>query len=188
MQKTAESGDGKLLASLIGDNPVGVLNDQDDKKTEEQETKQEIKGEKKKDKKKKEKSGDIEMANMEAAVTPQAAGDDDEKLKKKKKHSKSQSEGTDGKRKRQVDAAEEPATKKGKQEEINVQGLEGGSARQDKFLRLLGGKKAGASIAKPGSIATSKNDSVKAEAAIQRQYEAGMQLKESGQKRRGLGA
>lgn len=184
MQKTAESGDSKLLASLIGDmgHPVGAV------KTEEQEIKQETKSEKKKDKKKKkEKSGDIEMADMEAAATTQAAGDAEEKPKKKK-HSKSQSEETDGKRKRQVDAAEEPATKKGKQEEINVEGLEGGSARQDKFLRLLGGKKAGVSIAKSGSIATSKNDSVKAEAAIQRQYEAGMQLKESGQKRRGLGA
>lgn len=191
MQKTAESGDGKLLASLISDMglAVGPLNDQDDDKNKEQETKeQETKGEKKKEKKKKEKSGDIELAKVEAAALTQAADDAEEKPKKKKKHSKSQSEETDGKRKRQDDAAEEPATKKGKQEEINVDGLEGGSARQDKFLRLLGGKKAGASIAKPGSIATSKNDSVKAEAAIQRQYEAGMQLKESGQKRRGLGA
>lgn len=189
MQKTAENGDGKLLASLISDMglAIGPLNDQDDNKTEEQETKEETKGEKKKDKKKG-KSGDIEMAKVEAASPSQAAGDAEEKPKKKKKHSKSHSEETDGKRKRQDDAAEEPATKKGKQEEINVDGLEGGSARQDKFLRLLGGKKAGASIAKPGSIATSKNGSVKAEAAIQRQYEAGMQLKESGQKRRGLGA
>lgn len=123
---------------------------------------------------------------METAASTQEASDAEDKPKKKKKHSKS--EVTDGKRKRQDDAAEEPAGKKGKKEEINIEGLEGGSARQDKFLRLLGGKKAGASIAKPGNIAASKNDSVKAEADIQRQYEAGMQLKESGQKRRGLGA
>lgn len=185
LEKTAENGDTKLLASLISDmgHPADTLNGQDDNKAKEQETEQETKGEKK-DKKKKGKSGDVETAKVEAAASTQAAGDAEEKPKKKKKHSKSQSEETNGKRKRQDDAAEEPATKKGKQEEINVEGLEGGSARQDKFLRLLGGKKAGASIAKSGS----KNDSVKAEAAIQRQYEAGMQLKESGQKRRGLGA
>lgn len=125
---------------------------------------------------------------MKAAASAEEDSDAEERPKKKKKHSKSQSEVTDSKRKQQDDAAEEPAGKKGKKEEINIEGLEGGSARQDKFLRLLGGKKAGASIAKPGSIAAGKNGSVKAEAAIQRQYEAGMQLKESGQKRRGLGA
>lgn len=110
----------------------------------------------------------------------------------------------DGKRKRQDDNAEQPVSKKSKKakeskggekqaqaaaEEVKIEGLEGGKARQDKFLRLLGGKKAGVNAAKPGSMA-SKNpsNSVRAEAAIQQQFEAGMALKESGQKRRGLGA
>jgi hypothetical protein len=178
---------------------------------------QETKGEKKKDKKKK-KSNDVEIAKVEVSMPTKESRDAEEKPKKKKKKSKSKSEeGNDAKeqvsatkaevadikRKRQDEAGEEPASKKGKKEkkhkggeqvtqapneEIKIAGLEGGSARQDKFLRLLGAKKAGASTAKPGSIAASKNDSVSAEAAIQRQFEAGMQLKESGQRRRGLGA
>ncbi|KAH0493772.1 hypothetical protein TgHK011_000423 [Trichoderma gracile] len=156
------------------------------------------------------KKTDIVM--KDATDAPKAASDktDGEKKKKKdKKKSKSKPEEAsavegqagDGKRKRQDDSAEQPVSKKGKKakeskggekktaEEVKIEGLEGGKARQDKFLRLLGGKKAGVSAAKPGSMA-SKNpgNSVRAEAAIQQQFEAGMALKESGQKRRGLGA
>ncbi|KAL7816988.1 hypothetical protein V8C44DRAFT_322177 [Trichoderma aethiopicum] len=130
----------------------------------------------------------------------------DKKKPKIKREETSSDEGQvgGGKRKHQDVDAEQPANKKGKKakeskggekeahaaaEEVKIEGLEGGKARQDKFLRLLGGKKAGVSVAKPGSIA-SKNQgkSVRAEAAIQQQFEAGMALKESGQKRRGLGA
>ncbi|KAL6871693.1 hypothetical protein HDV57DRAFT_506588 [Trichoderma longibrachiatum] len=151
----------------------------------------------------------------DAVDAPQATSKTDGEKKKKKKDKKkpkikreetSSDEGQvgGGKRKHQDDDAEQPANKKGKKakeskggekeahataEEVKIEGLEGGKARQDKFLRLLGGKKAGVSVAKPGSIA-SKNQgkSVRAEAAIQQQFEAGMALKESGQKRRGLGA
>ncbi|KAL6881545.1 hypothetical protein J3F83DRAFT_722667 [Trichoderma novae-zelandiae] len=117
---------------------------------------------------------------------------------------KTEAEASDGKRKRRDDNADKPVSKKGKKtregkggeqeahaaaEEVEIEGLEGGKARQDKFLRLLGGKKAGVSAAKPGSIASkNQGNSVRAEAAIQQQYEAGMALKESGLKRRGLGA
>ncbi|KAM6487051.1 hypothetical protein HDV62DRAFT_140844 [Trichoderma sp. SZMC 28011] len=138
----------------------------------------------------------------------------EKKKKDKKKKSKSKSEEgnaveekttsaktkADGKRKREDDNAEQPASKKEKKakggekvaqattEQVKIQGLEGGAARQDKFLRLLGGKKAGANATKPGSMASGKGNSVRAEAAIQQQFEAGMMLKESGHKRRGLGA
>jgi hypothetical protein len=52
----------------------------------------------------------------------------------------------------------------------------------------LGGKKAGAPVAAPqGTKGTS--DPTKAEADIQKQFEAGMKMKnEAGSKRRGLGA
>ncbi|KKP04004.1 hypothetical protein THAR02_03919 [Trichoderma harzianum] len=136
-----------------------------------------------------------------------------EKKKKNKKKSKSKAEEgkaveeaastkakTNSKRKRDEENAEQPVSKKEKKakggekvtqattEQIKIQGLEGGAARQDKFLRLLGGKKAGANATKPGSMASGKGNSVRAEAAIQQQFEAGMMLKESGHKRRGLGA
>lgn len=71
-------------------------------------------------------------------------------------------------------------------EQWNVGGLEGGEARQSKFMRLLGGKKGGAA---PKAAAKVKADSVKAEAEIQRQFEAGMKAKaEGGERRKGLGA
>ncbi|TFB05088.1 hypothetical protein CCMA1212_002439 [Trichoderma ghanense] len=157
-----------------------------------------------------------DTVTKDAVDAPTATSEktDGEKKKKKKDKKKSKStpeeasavegQAADGKRKRQDDNAEQPVSKKGKKakeskggqqeahasaEEVKIEGLEGGKARQDKFLRLLGGKKAGVSAAKPGSMA-SKNtgNSVRAEAAIQQQFEAGMALKESGQKRRGLGA
>ncbi|KAH6606346.1 hypothetical protein Trco_005499 [Trichoderma cornu-damae] len=201
-------GNSETISTLKADAHVAPEKEE----IKEQETKDEKK-KKKKDKKKK--SDDVEVAKAEVPLPSQEA---EEKPKKKKKKPKSNSdEGSnareqahhakadvaDGKRKRQDDNAEDPVSKKGKKEkkshggeqetqaakeEFKIQGLEGGAARQDKFLRLLGGKKAGASTAKPGGITASKGDSVRAEAAIQRQYEAGMLLKESGHKRRGLGA
>lgn len=74
-------------------------------------------------------------------------------------------------------------------EQWQVDGLEGGSARQAKFLRLLGGKKAGAAAPTAHGAAKGASDSTKAEADIQKQFEAGMKMKnEGGSKRRGLGA
>ncbi|WKT43374.1 hypothetical protein QSH57_008210 [Fusarium oxysporum f. sp. vasinfectum] len=73
-------------------------------------------------------------------------------------------------------------------EQWQVDDLEGGSARQAKFLRLLGGKKAGASVAASHNT-KGASDSTKAEADIQKQFEAGMKMKnDGGSKRRGLGA
>lgn len=150
----------------------------------------------------------------DAAKSTTATDNSGEKKKKdKKKKSKSKSEEgkaveevtttkakADSKRKREEDIAEQPVSKKDKKtkggekasqastEQVKIQGLEGGAARQDKFLRLLGGKKAGVNATKPGSMASNPGKSVRAEAAIQQQFEAGMMLKESGHKRRGLGA
>ncbi|OBS18664.1 hypothetical protein FPOA_10391 [Fusarium poae] len=98
------------------------------------------------------------------------------------------------KRKREAEAkakAEKGSEESAAQtEQWQVDGLEGGSARQAKFLRLLGGKKAGAAAPAAHSSATKgTSDSTKAEADIQKQFEAGMKMKnEAGSKRRGLGA
>jgi hypothetical protein len=74
----------------------------------------------------------------------------------------------------------------------NVKALGGGSNRQDKFLRLLGGKKHGSSgISKPkhGSEGGSKLDMTKVQDDLQRQFDAGIKMKfESDGKRKGLGA
>ncbi|PTB62800.1 hypothetical protein BBK36DRAFT_1183491, partial [Trichoderma citrinoviride] len=155
---------------------------------------------------------DVSEADSSGGKNPDTADGEKKKKKDKKKKSKSKAEepsavegqASDGKRKRQDDSAEQPASKKGKKakgskggeqeahaaaEEVKIEGLEGGKARQDKFMRLLGGKKAGVSTAQPGSLVSkSQGGSVRAEAAIQQQFEAGMALKESGHKRRGLGA
>ncbi|KAH7152484.1 small acidic protein family-domain-containing protein [Dactylonectria estremocensis] len=147
-----------------------------------------------------------EQEEKEASEADPEIESSDKKAKKAKKAEK--------KRKRANEAAkaavtEEPAVKKDKSkdkstkkpkrtekaeedagaaeaEKWQVEDLDGGEARQAKFLRLLGGKKAGAAVA-PAS--KSKSDSTKAEAEIQRQFEAGMKMKnEGGSKRRGLGA
>ncbi|RFU80893.1 hypothetical protein TARUN_1310 [Trichoderma arundinaceum] len=216
-QETFGSSDGQDVdvtmqdatgSSEAASKPKADVNDvaPEKKDIKEQETKGE---EKKKKKEKKKKSNDVEVADVEEQA--------EEKHKKKKKSKSKSDEGNgakepvpgtpvdvaDSKRKRQDDNAEEPVSKKGKKEkkskggeqalpatteEFKIEGLEGGSARQDKYLRLLGGKKAGAGAAKLGSLAVNKGDSVRAEAALERQYQAGMLLKESGHKRRGLGA
>jgi len=117
----------------------------------------------------------------------------EKKAKKDKKEKKDKK--AEKKRKRAAESESEPKSKTKESEEPAAQAekwqvddLEGGSARQAKFLRLLGGKKAGATApATHGSKGTS--DSTKAEADIQRQFEAGMKMKnEGGSKRRGLGA
>lgn len=145
-------------------------------------TEEENSGEKKKDKKKKKKS---KAKSEEDKAVEEQATSVKPKADKKRKHD---------------DDAEQPVSKKEKKtkvgekvaqattEQVKIQGLEGGAARQDKFLRLLGGKKAGVNATKPGSMASNPGKSVRAEAAIQQQFEAGMMLKESGHKRRGLGA
>lgn len=75
-----------------------------------------------------------------------------------------------------------------KPESWHVTDLDGGSARQSKFLRLLGGKKQGMSLATVGRDAKGASESSRAEAVIQRQFETGMKAKnDGGSHRRGLG-
>ncbi|CAI4210489.1 unnamed protein product [Parascedosporium putredinis] len=71
----------------------------------------------------------------------------------------------------------------------NVNALEGGAARQSKFMRLLGGGKAGTGQGQGVASSLSGFDVKRVEHDLQRQYDTGLQMKFDGQgKRRGLGA
>jgi len=78
-------------------------------------------------------------------------------------------------------------------ERWNVEDLGGGAKRQDKFMRLLGGKKAAATLVGTETLAGTKFrprlDINKASKDLEQQYEAGVRMKfDAGGKRRGLGA
>ncbi|KAL2676706.1 hypothetical protein Neosp_010470 [[Neocosmospora] mangrovei] len=161
------------------------------------ETPAETEPKKEKKSKKSKKAKEVEVE--EEAVEAESDSEEPAVEKKSKKAEK--------KRKRDSEVAAETSTRKEKKgkgkkekedssadapaEQWHVDEVEGGSARQAKFLRLLGGKKGGASTGAPATSHASKgqSDSTKAEAEIQKQFEAGMKMKnEGGSKRRGLGA
>jgi hypothetical protein len=135
----------------------------------------------------KEEAVESESEDEEPKVLEKKAKKDkkEKRDKKAEKAEKKRKRAAESESKPKANDSEEPAAQA---EKWQVDDLEGGSARQAKFLRLLGGKKAGATApAAHGSKGTS--DSTKAEADIQRQFEAGMKMKnEGGSKRRGLGA
>ncbi|KAM0211696.1 hypothetical protein ACHAQI_005256 [Fusarium lateritium] len=123
---------------------------------------------------------EVEEQAVESEAEVEEPEASDKKSKKAEKKRKRAAE-TKGKKEQGSDDAAAQA------EQWHVDALEGGTDRQAKFLRLLGGKKAGAPVAATQGKGTS--DSTKAEADIQKQFEAGMKMKnEAGSKRRGLGA
>ncbi|KXX81358.1 hypothetical protein MMYC01_201441 [Madurella mycetomatis] len=75
-------------------------------------------------------------------------------------------------------------------ERWNVHGLGGGAKRQDKFMRLLGGKKHGITApAEAKESARQRFDIGRVEQQLEQQYDAGIRMKfEGGGQRRGLGA
>lgn len=77
-------------------------------------------------------------------------------------------------------------------EQWNVSALEGGSARQAKFLKLLGGGKkagAGAAASTHNGHGSSKQDIEKVQTSLEKQFYSGMKMKHDGQgHKRGLGA
>lgn len=80
-------------------------------------------------------------------------------------------------------------------EQWNVRGLGGGTARQDKFLRLLGGKKGSVSSSFEGTdrspaktTARGRLDMAHVNEDLEKQFEAGMRMKDLHGPRRGLGA
>ncbi|KAK3374017.1 small acidic protein-like domain-containing protein [Lasiosphaeria ovina] len=75
----------------------------------------------------------------------------------------------------------------------NAQKLEGGTSRQDKFMRLLGGKKQGATAAAAGTggglgVSRPRLDVDVASKELEQQFDSGIKLKFGlGGQRRGLG-
>jgi hypothetical protein len=111
------------------------------------------------------------------------------KAKKAKVAAEDSTTATDG-------AGTEDAAAKGGAEQWNVSALEGGDARQQKFLRLLGAKQGrgviGGGVGGTSSTATatgSKQTIASMQSNLERQYESGMRRKdEPGGRKRGLGA
>lgn len=86
-----------------------------------------------------------------------------------------------------------PASTEDVKERWNVQELGGGAKRQDKFMRLLGGKKTGATAGgtRVSGVASSrpKLDINKASQELEQQFNAGVHMKfDASGKRKGLGA
>ncbi|KAK4250376.1 small acidic protein family-domain-containing protein [Corynascus novoguineensis] len=146
----------------------------------------------KKNKDKKAKKGKSEKDKSEK--------DKSEKDKSKKEKSKKEK----SKKREATGASREPAEKETPAsatinapaadlaERWNVSGLGGGELRQSKFMRLLGGKKAG--VAAPGTSeakdgSRKKFDIGQVSQELEKQFDAGIQMKfGSGGQRKGLGA
>jgi hypothetical protein len=143
----------------------------------------------KKPKSKKTKTAVVEESS-DSDETSESESEDEELEKKEKKEKKEIAEKVKAKKDKKVtkkkDSDDAKVAPGNPVEQWNVGGLGGGEQRQSKFMRLLGGKKSGASLTAPTNT---KSDSITAEADIQRQFEQGMKSKnEGGSHRRGLGA
>lgn len=121
---------------------------------------------------------------------------DDEAPPKEKKSKKEKREKKEKKekksKKRSVDTADDEDDAEDAEQQWHVGDLSGGEARQEKYLRLLGGgKKTDAGDKKKEKKAGKKalSDPIRAEQDIERQFEAGMKMKiERGGGKKGLGA
>jgi len=153
----------------------------------------------KKDKKGRDKKGEqkrkreaVDDPAHKAGGSPGIEGDIPESKKRKKNKKKSK-----GKAGYDADASPSEISKDSKAmantgEQWNVGALDGGSARQDKFLRLLGASKTGkgsAVASQPHRPAAMNHlDPRRVEGDLQKQHDAGWKLKYEGHGRKGLGA
>ncbi|KAI1342243.1 hypothetical protein F5Y15DRAFT_413508 [Xylariaceae sp. FL0016] len=142
------------------------------------------KSEKKKHRKRKEHAAD----DNEASEVVQGAQTPDKKDKKKKKKSKEIDREESAVKSKSTNQPEAAASTDGG-EQWNVSALGGGDARQEKFYRLLGGKKAnGVSTDRKASGSTSKSDIAKMQNDLERQFDMGIKMKNEGSHKKGLGA
>lgn len=155
------------------------------------ETKEEKKAEKKR-KRAAEAEADT-PAETEAGATTNGTADAAEDLKeqkrKKKKAKKAEAADEEYVSKSSTDRKE---TNTDGAEQWHVQALDGGDARKEKFLRLLGAKKAATSGdgqgVSAGSQSASKHEIASIQNDLERQFEAGMRMKDQGGRKKGLGA
>ena len=123
-----------------------------------------------------------------------SSAEDTQPLPKKVKKAKKAAKLEKGKKEKAAGKEEPPKTEEVSadlSERWNVQALGGGSTRQGKFMRLLGGKKHGATVASgTGDGPREHVDVDRVADDLERQFAAGIRMKyeSSGQKRAGLGS
>jgi hypothetical protein len=169
------------------------------------EKEQETSGKSKEDKKKSKKSKDAKTLIEEPKYEMNGTEDKkDKKSDKKRKREEVVNEDASAvetakvkKKKSKKQSAEElaPSAMPGSEsaidggEQWNVQALEGGDKRKEKFLKLLGAKKSGGTGGDPAGSARPNTDVVQMQRDLERQFEAGMKMKNENQgHRKGLGA
>jgi hypothetical protein len=142
---------------------------------------------------KKAKKAELKGKSASAPDSGTGTGTDDVRGGKKKRHGKRASSERDG-------AASENGGEEGAHgkkvgaedvsERWNVGGLEGGSQRRSKFMRLLGAKKVGLPEPAAGAVKPAAGfDSSLVADELERQFESGRRMKyESGGQKKGLGA
>ena len=148
---------------------------------------------------------DTMMTPVKESATEPVAEPTSEAKNKKKKMKKTKQAGKDDSSQgkstpAKADAGEDKASQGEELERWNVPGLDGGPARQDRFLRLLGGKKAGLAVVKAPDEKTGgksggdgggreRLDFKHVEEDLEKQFESSMKAKhEGGHKKKGLGA
>ncbi|KAM0813872.1 putative Small acidic protein family-domain-containing protein [Seiridium cardinale] len=142
--------------------------------------------------KKRKREGDVDAPAADDSTTVEAAAAaefaDGPKEKKQKKSKKAKKSVGDAEANLETKDVEGQETSVDGVEQWNVHALGGGSARQDKFMRLLGAKKAGNAEASSGAahgVSSQQINSIQHD--LERQFNAGMKKKDIGGKR-GLGA
>lgn len=116
------------------------------------------------------------------------AGSQEEATPKEKKEKKKQR-----KEKRHAEYVSSPVAEGGSNtnggEQWNVQSLEGGDKRKEKFLRLLGAKKPNGTAVTDNHIASSNPNFSQVQSELERQFVTGMRMKHEGHgQKKGLGA
>jgi hypothetical protein len=203
--REAEVGGGKKKKDKKEKKSKKAAESTESQVTEPTEEEQKSKKKKKEKRKLRDQDGDVEMAD---ADTEQAQTDEKDevtegKKKKDKKDKKAKKEKKDKSKARKT--ADTPAETPEKEatppapttapnadltERWNVQGLGGGTSRQSKFMRLLGGKKHGVEAAAEAKDGPRKRfDIGQVSQELEKQFDAGIQLKfGAGGQRKGLGA
>lgn len=137
------------------------------------------------DKKKRKQQAEEAIPDAAASTDENSLSDNDEPKKKTEKHKEKEREdavATSG------DVTSTAPPDPAVAQKWNIQGLEGGSARQAKYLKLLGGGKNGAG-AVPTSADAGQLDMGRVQDDLASQFEAGVKMKfDGGNQRRGLGA
>ncbi|SPQ21667.1 2b0725d7-f148-464c-b5d4-52238acf0055 [Thermothielavioides terrestris] len=214
-KKKKKKKENKKGSESEGRAPAGTAEAGPEDPTREEEKPGKEEKKKKKKHKRKDEDGDVKMLEAAAAgsTNEQARpGEEEEKAdleeakteKKEKKHKKDKKDKKEKLEKSKTAETSEGTPKQAAPaaaaapgadllERWNVQGLDGGAKRQDKFMRLLGGKKHGTAAPAAGGEAKEGSrkrfDIGQVSQELEKQFDAGIRMKfGGGGQRRGLGA